>query len=139
MVLLAVGTVTGGIWADYAWGRFWGWDPKEVWALITLLGYLAVLHARYVGWVGNRGLAALSVLCFSLVVVAWYGVNFVMGTGLHSYGFVANGSHTVVAAALAIQFLYVALAVLRTPRLAESREPLSGKSGGGPPVDPNSP
>jgi ABC-type transport system involved in cytochrome c biogenesis permease subunit len=138
VVLLAVGTVTGGIWADYAWGRFWGWDPKEVWALITLLGYLAVLHARYLGWVGDRGLAALSVLCFSLVVVAWYGVNFVMGSGLHSYGFGGNGSHTPVAAALVLQFLYVALAVLRTTRLSGFREPLSGKLGDGHPVDPNS-
>ena len=47
VLLLAAGTILGGVWADYSWGRFWGWDPKEVWALITLLGYLAVLHARY--------------------------------------------------------------------------------------------
>ena len=45
VLLLAAGTVLGGVWADYSWGRFWGWDPKEVWALIALLGYLAVLHA----------------------------------------------------------------------------------------------
>ena len=56
-LLLAVGTVTGAIWADYSWGRFWGWDPKEVWALITLLGYLAccTLAARSLGgpfWLG---------------------------------------------------------------------------------------
>jgi cytochrome c-type biogenesis protein CcsB len=46
-VLLATGTILGGVWADYSWGRFWGWDPKEVWALIALLTYMAVLHARY--------------------------------------------------------------------------------------------
>ena len=48
----------GAVWADYSWGRFWGWDPKEVWALITLIVYWAVLHARFAGWVGNFGLAA---------------------------------------------------------------------------------
>jgi len=108
VLLLAVGTVLGGVWADYSWGRFWGWDPKEVWALITLLGYVAVLHARYTGWVGSRGLAALSVVCFSLVMMAWYGVNYVLGTGLHSYGFGGGGQLWVVSAMLA-QLLFVGL------------------------------
>ena len=94
VLLLAAGTILGGVWADYSWGRFWGWDPKEVWALIALLGYLAVLHARYAGWVRQFGLAALSVICFSLVVMAWYGVNFVLGAGLHSYGFGGGGAPT---------------------------------------------
>lgn len=121
VVLLAAGTVLGGVWADYSWGRFWGWDPKEVWALIALLGYLAVLHARFVGWVGHRGLAALSILCFSLVVVAWYGVNFVLGAGLHSYGF-GGGGQSYVAFTLALQFAYVALALIRSGgSLAASR------------------
>jgi cytochrome c-type biogenesis protein CcsB len=111
VLLLAIGTILGGVWADYAWGRFWGWDPKEVWALITLLGYLAVLHARYAGWVRNRGLAALSVICFSLVVMAWYGVNFVLGTGLHTYGF-GGGGQNYVFGAVAVEFLYVGIAVL---------------------------
>ena len=91
VVLLATGTFLGGMWAAYSWGRFWGWDPKEVWALIALLGYLAVLHARFAGWVRQRGLAALAVSCFALVIVAWYGVNFVLGAGLHSYGFGGGG------------------------------------------------
>ncbi len=112
VLLLAVGTVLGGIWADYAWGRFWGWDPKEVWALIALLGYLALLHARYVGWLGDFGLAAWAAICFSLVIVAWYGVNFVLGAGLHSYGFGGGGQGYIVAA-VALQFLYVGAAALR--------------------------
>jgi len=110
VLLLAAGTILGGVWADYSWGRFWGWDPKEVWALIALLGYLAVLHARYVGWVKELGLAALSVVCFALVVMAWYGVNFVLGAGLHSYGF-GGGGQGYVYSAMAIQLLYVAVAV----------------------------
>jgi cytochrome c-type biogenesis protein CcsB len=113
VLLLAAGVILGGVWADYSWGRFWGWDPKEVWALVALLGYLCVLHARFLGWVGQRGLAALSVVCFSLVVMAWYGVNFVLGAGLHSYGF-GGGGQGWVYAAVALQLLYAAGAVWRS-------------------------
>ena len=91
VVLLAAGIILGGVWADYSWGRFWGWDPKETWALIALLGYIAILHARIVGWIKPFGMALSSVLSFSLVIMAWYGVNFVLGAGLHSYGFGAGG------------------------------------------------
>ncbi|MBN9121675.1 MAG: cytochrome c biogenesis protein CcsA [Planctomycetes bacterium] len=91
-LLSFVGTVLGGIWADQSWGRFWGWDPKEVWALITLLVYLVPLHGRFAGWVSTFGLVFWSVACFLSVVMAWYGVNFVLGVGLHSYGFVEGGS-----------------------------------------------
>src|SRR5690606_6340745 len=85
VVLLTAGTIVGGIWADYSWGRFWGWDPKETWAFIALLGYLIILHGRVAGWLRNYGLAAASVVAFSLVIMAWYGVNFVLGAGLHTY------------------------------------------------------
>jgi ABC-type transport system involved in cytochrome c biogenesis permease subunit len=113
VLLLAAGTVLGGMWADYTWGRFWGWDPKEVWALIALLGYLAVLHARCAGWVGHRGLAALAVGCFSLAVMAWYGVNFVLGAGLHSYGFGGGGALYVLSAVL-LQLLFASTALIRS-------------------------
>ena len=113
VVLLAAGIILGGVWADYSWGRFWGWDPKEVWALVALLGYLAVLHARYGGAVGHRGLAALSVVCFSLVIMAWYGVNFVLGAGLHSYGF-GGGGQGIVYSVIALQWLYAAIAIRRS-------------------------
>jgi cytochrome c-type biogenesis protein CcsB len=106
VVLLAAGTLLGGVWADYSWGRFWGWDPKEVWALIALLTYLIVLHGRYAGWVGQFGFAAWTVLCFSSVVMAWYGVNFVLGVGLHSYGFSAGGQGAV-GTGLLLQILFV--------------------------------
>ncbi len=91
VVLLATGTILGGVWADYSWGRFWGWDPKETWALIALLGYLALLHARLSGLVKNIGMLVGAVASFNLVIMAWYGVNFVLGAGLHSYGFGAGG------------------------------------------------
>ncbi|APW59414.1 cytochrome c biogenesis protein [Paludisphaera borealis] len=92
VLLIAAGTILGGVWADYSWGRFWGWDPKEVWALITLLVYLVPLHGRFAGWVNTFGLVFASVACFLSVVMAWYGVNFILGVGLHSYGFVEGGS-----------------------------------------------
>ncbi len=100
VVLLACGIVLGAVWADYSWGRFWDWDPKEVWALITLLGYLGVLHAQHTGALGHRGFALLSILCFSLVVMAWYGVNFLLGVGLHTYGFGSGGQGVVYLAVL---------------------------------------
>jgi cytochrome c-type biogenesis protein CcsB len=97
VVLLAAGTILGGVWADYSWGRFWGWDPKETWALIALLGYLALLHARLSGWVKSIGMLVGAVVSFNLVIMAWYGVNFVLGAGLHSYGFGAGGVEYVSA------------------------------------------
>ncbi len=95
VLLLAAGTILGGLWADVSWGRFWGWDPKEVWALVSLLVYMAILHGRYAGWFGNFGLAAGSVLGASAIAFSWYGVNFVLGVGLHSYGFGTGGQYEV--------------------------------------------
>lgn len=112
VAFLAPGIILGGIWADYSWGRFWGWDPKETWALIALLGYLAVLHARLAGILQNFGMIATSVITFSLVIMAWYGVNFVLGAGLHSYGFGAGGVEYVVSfiAAHFVLVTYVSIA-----------------------------
>lgn len=95
VVLLAAGTILGGVWADYSWGRFWGWDPKETWALIALMGYLALLHARFRGMVKSFGFLAWSIVSYLGVLMAWYGVNFVLGAGLHSYGFSTGGLSTV--------------------------------------------
>jgi ABC-type transport system involved in cytochrome c biogenesis permease subunit len=96
VLLVAAGTILGGVWADYSWGRFWGWDAKEVWALVTLLVYLVPLHGRFAGWVNTFGLVICSVVCFLSVVMAWYGVNFLLGVGLHAYGFVKGGSQGTV-------------------------------------------
>jgi cytochrome c-type biogenesis protein CcsB len=113
-LLLAAGTLLGGVWASYAWGRFWGWDPKETWALIALLGYLVLLHARSAGLVREFGLAVGSVAAFLGVLMAWYGVNFVLGTGLHSYGFGAGGVGYV--AGFAVAELVIAAAAVVTWR-----------------------
>ncbi len=109
IVLLAAGTILGGVWADYSWGRFWGWDPKETWALIALLGYLALIHARYRGMIGPFGFLVGSVVAFLGVLMAWYGVNFVLGAGLHSYGF-SSGGVSYVATYCCLQLIFVGLA-----------------------------
>lgn len=96
VVLLAAGTILGGIWANYSWGRFWGWDPKETWALIALLGYILVLHSRLAGWLRDVGFTIAVVAAFLGVLMAWYGVNFILGVGLHSYGFSKGGLPYVV-------------------------------------------
>ncbi len=106
VVLLAAGTILGGVWADYSWGRFWGWDPKETWALIALLGYLALLHARLAGLLKSFGMFVGSIVSFSLVIMAWYGVNFVLGAGLHSYGF-GGGGIEYVTGFVFVHMLYV--------------------------------
>jgi cytochrome c-type biogenesis protein CcsB len=115
-VLLAAGTILGGIWADYSWGRFWGWDPKEVWALIALLAYMAVLHGRYAGWIGKYTLPLWTVICFSTVLMAWYGVNFILGVGLHSYGF-SNGGQAVMAGFVLVQGAYCAWVAIRKKQM----------------------
>jgi ABC-type transport system involved in cytochrome c biogenesis permease subunit len=116
VLLLFLGTMLGGFWAAESWGRFWGWDPKEVWALIALLCYLIPLHARYVGWVQDFGLAVCSVVCFASVVMAWYGVNFVLGAGLHSYGFGTGNDAWIYVAGMLNISLVVHAALRYLPR-----------------------
>ncbi|MAE72923.1 MAG: cytochrome C biogenesis protein [Bdellovibrionaceae bacterium] len=119
VVLLAAGTILGGVWADYSWGRFWGWDPKETWALIALLGYLAILHGRLVGLVKDFGMVVWSIVTFSLVIMAWYGVNYVLGAGLHSYGFGAGGVEYVTGFVFVHVLFVIYVAVVRQARLKE--------------------
>lgn len=83
-LFLSIGMISGAVWANSAWGRYWGWDPKETWSLITWLIYATLLHARLVrGWHGKR-IAYLSILGFSAVLFTYLGVNYL--PGLHSYG-----------------------------------------------------
>jgi len=83
-LLLTLGIVTGAVWAETAWGRYWSWDPKETWSLITWFIYAALLHARLLkGWQGHR-IAWLAVLGFMAVLFTYFGVSFLL-TGLHSY------------------------------------------------------
>lgn len=92
--LSLVGTVLGGIWANYSWGRFWGWDPKENGALMIVLWTLAILHARIGGIIKEWGLHFTSLFTACVVAFSWWHVNF-LDTGLHSYGFTADKKSTV--------------------------------------------
>jgi cytochrome c-type biogenesis protein CcsB len=77
--------ILGAIWAEASWGRYWGWDPKEVWALVTWLAYAAYLHARATaGWRGAKA-SAVSLIAYGTVLFSYFGVNLVF-TGLHAYG-----------------------------------------------------
>ena len=86
LFLALVGTVLGGIWANYSWGRFWGWDPKENGALMICLMCLVILHARMGGHIREVGLHNCNLLLGCIVVFSWFGVN-QLGVGLHAYGF----------------------------------------------------
>jgi ABC-type transport system involved in cytochrome c biogenesis permease subunit len=86
LFLSLVGTVLGGIWANYSWGRFWGWDPKENGALMIVLMCLVILHARLGGYIREVGLHNCNLILGCIVVFSWFGVN-QLGVGLHAYGF----------------------------------------------------
>jgi cytochrome c-type biogenesis protein CcsB len=110
VLLLAAGTILGGVWANYSWGRFWGWDPKETWALIALLVYIFALHGRFAGWWKNFGLSVWAVVGFSSIIMAWYGVNFVLGKGLHSYGF-GGGGGVWIGSLVAVDLVFVGICI----------------------------
>ncbi len=83
--LLTVGNFLGGVWANESWGRYWGWDPKETWALVTILVYTAVLHLRFVPKLWTTfNFTVLSVVAYSSVIMTYFGVNYYL-SGLHSY------------------------------------------------------
>lgn len=83
-LLLGIGIITGAVWANYAWGSYWSWDPKETWSLITWFVYAAFIHARLTrGWRGRKA-AVLSIIGFVCVLFTFLGVNYLL-SGLHSY------------------------------------------------------
>jgi len=83
-LLLGIGIITGAVWANYAWGSYWSWDPKETWSLITWFIYAAFIHARLTrGWRGRKA-AIISIVGFGCVLFTFLGVNYLLA-GLHSY------------------------------------------------------
>ena len=92
LVMLTIGNFLGGQWANESWGRYWGWDPKETWALISILVYAFVIHTRLVpGLRGAWTFNFLSILAFSSIMMTYFGVNFYL-VGLHSY---ASGDQVI--------------------------------------------
>jgi ABC-type transport system involved in cytochrome c biogenesis permease subunit len=86
LFLALIGTILGGIWANYSWGRFWGWDPKENGALMICIMCLIMLHARLGGYIKDLGIHVCSLILGSITLFSWFGVN-QLGVGLHAYGF----------------------------------------------------
>ena len=85
LALLTVGNFLGGVWANESWGRYWGWDPKETWALVTILVYAVVVHLRFIKAIYNPfNYSVISLLAFTSVIMTYFGVNYYLA-GMHSY------------------------------------------------------
>ncbi|MEA3371947.1 MAG: cytochrome c biogenesis protein CcsA [Campylobacterota bacterium] len=111
LVLLTIGNFLGGVWANESWGRYWGWDPKETWALVTILIYAVVVHLRFIKSLYSEfNFSVISLLSFTSVIMTYFGVNYYLA-GLHSY---AKGDPVpipdFVPVTYAIIFLIIALA-----------------------------
>lgn len=97
LVLLTIGAFIGGVWANESWGRYWGWDPKETWALVTILVYSFIIHLRKIpGVYSHYLLSSLAMLGISSVLMTFFGVNYYL-SGMHSYG---QGEHPSVPSAI---------------------------------------
>jgi cytochrome c-type biogenesis protein CcsB len=117
LIMLTIGNFLGGMWANESWGRYWGWDPKETWALITIFIYAFVLHLRLVpGLKGRWTFNLWAVLAFASVLMTYFGVNFYL-TGLHSY---ASGDQ-IISYKFAITTLIVVLIIAFIARYQERR------------------
>lgn len=106
LALLIPGTILGGVWAAQSWGRFWDWDPKESWAFITACTYLIWVHLHHFRRISDFGMAVGSIVGLVAVSFTWYGVNYILGTGLHSYGF-GSGSELPYYLYLASELIFL--------------------------------
>lgn len=114
LYMLTIGTFLGGVWANESWGRYWGWDPKETWALITVVVFAFVVHMRFIpGLRGRFPFAVATVLGFSSVLMTYFGVNYFL-SGMHSYGKGSvDGIHWSVYVFIAVIFALIYIASLR--------------------------
>ncbi len=126
-ILLIAGIITGSIWAASSWGRYWGWDPKEVWSLVAFLAYMAILHARSDGQLRPFGVAVTAIAAFWTILMTYLGVNFVLGSGMHAYG---AGSGNLVRIMGIIALAETAF-ILAAWRAGEAREPATPDEGAG--------
>jgi len=110
LIFTTIGTVLGGMWAEQAWGRFWGWDPKENGALLIILWCAMLFHAKAGRLIGEFGMAAGSIIGLMLIMFAWLGVN-LLGVGLHSYGFTSSGA-AIMFGFIGVETLFLIAAVI---------------------------
>ncbi len=125
VALLIPGTILGGVWAAQSWGRFWDWDPKESWALISACVYLVIIHAHTYGYVRHFGLAVGAIAGMLTISFTWYGVNYILGTGLHTYGF-GESSHLAYILYILAEGLFISWVLLRekSAKTVENKEPM---------------
>jgi ABC-type transport system involved in cytochrome c biogenesis permease subunit len=122
-ILLIAGILTGSIWAASSWGRYWGWDPKEVWSLVAFIAYMAILHARIDGQIDSFGVAVSSIVAFWTILMTYLGVNFVLASGLHSYGFGSSNLVRVMAIIALVETAFLAVGW----RAHRKRPPVPGR------------
>ena len=109
LLLLTIGCFIGGVWANESWGRYWGWDPKETWALVSILVYSAILHLRNIPKANNQFvLSSLALLGFSTIIMTFFGVNYYL-SGMHSY---AQGTPPAIPIGVYIAILIVILLII---------------------------
>lgn len=109
LIMLAAGSFIGGVWANESWGRYWGWDPKETWAMVTILVYTFIVHMHKIpGFKGNYAVSAASLVGFGSVLMTYFGVNYYL-SGLHSY---AQGEPAPIPAGVYVAIVIVLLLVL---------------------------
>jgi cytochrome c-type biogenesis protein CcsB len=118
-ILLAAGVILGGVWADYSWGRFWGWDPKETWSLIVLCIYMAIIHGKNTSWISLERFIPLVAGAFMSVMMAWFGVNYILASGLHSYGF-SEGGAIFLGSFFALQMIFLFITSAKTKKIKTS-------------------
>jgi ABC-type transport system involved in cytochrome c biogenesis permease subunit len=119
-IFTVVGTMFGGMWADQAWGRFWGWDPKENGALLIIIWGLIVLHSKIGNVIKDTGFAAGGIVGVVLVMCTWIGVN-LLGIGLHSYGFSSTGAGVFFAyIGIECVFLVVSALIISSKKTTEN-------------------
>jgi ABC-type transport system involved in cytochrome c biogenesis permease subunit len=118
LTFTTIGTVLGGMWADQAWGRFWGWDPKENGALLIILWCAIIFHARIAGIIKEKGTAFGAIIGLMLVMLAWVGVN-LLGVGLHAYGFSAVGAR-ILFSGLAVELVFILIVSVKLLKIHHS-------------------
>lgn len=108
LVMLTVGNFLGGVWANESWGRYWGWDPKETWALVTILVYAVVVHLRFIkSLYSDFNFAVISLLSYTSVIMTYFGVNYYLA-GLHSY---AKGDPVPIPDFVPVTYIVIAIVI----------------------------
>ncbi|CAI8340034.1 MAG: Cytochrome c biogenesis protein CcsA [Flavobacterium sp. SCGC AAA160-P02] len=104
LIMLTIGNFLGGMWANESWGRYWGWDPKETWALVSIMVYAFVLHMRFIPGLRSRYTFNLwSIIAYASIMMTYFGVNFYL-SGLHSY---ASGDQVITPKSVYYSVLFV--------------------------------